>query len=82
MIEVMVPSMLWDNEEWIIRNIKNPSDSLSNLKYCDGQVKNIIFDVENMKNYKIAVEDLFDTYSWIDKVIFMKKDNVKVFSRR
>lgn len=55
MIEVMVPSMIWDKEEWIIRNIKNSSDSLNNLKYCDGKVKNVIFDVENMKNCKIEV---------------------------
>lgn len=81
MIEVMIPSMIWDDEEWIIRKIKEPSDAVINLKYCDGKVENVIFDLDEVKSYKSTINDLFKTYSWLSKVIMMKGEFIKVFKR-
>lgn len=83
MIEEMIPSMIWDDEEWVIRSIKEPSEAVNNLKYCDGKVGNVIFELEEFNMYGTAVGNLFNTYSWLDKVILMKtNEDIKVFKRR
>lgn len=78
----MIPSLVWDNEEWIIRKINNMKDGMMNLKYCDGKIKNIIFDLENLKDYKKYILKLFLEYYWIEKIIIMNNKNIiKVLKR-
>lgn len=63
----------------MIRRVDKISDAVNNLKYCDGKIGNVVFDVNDFNNYGTSINDLFDTYLWLNKVIIMNVENIKVF---
>lgn len=72
----MIPDFLWDGENWIVRYISSAIEILSELKYCDGSVRNIIFNVKDIKDLDNAINQTFNKYDWINKILIMQGDEI------
>lgn len=82
MIEIMIPILKKDGKYWTVRKIDYFRDSIKNLEFCDGSVKNILFDIkEGEVDYK-TIEKLFYKFEWIETLIVKKSnDLIGVYKR-
>ena len=71
MVERMIPTYLWDDEYWILYSLDDLNESIQRLEHCDGSVSNTIFSVKIYENYQVTLEELFGSYTWIDKILLL-----------
>lgn len=74
MIEVMIPSFMWNNEEWVIKKLQSIENAYETLRVCDGSVGNVLLDCNYQDNYSNVVAEIFNNINWIKKIM-IKKDN-------
>ena len=83
MKEVMIPDIYWGNEFWCIKELVNLGDLEKTLKYADGSIKNIIVDLKQEGNIERIIEDIFNKYKWLDKLLIKdKKGLVGVYKNK
>lgn len=69
MIEVMFPSIRWNDEDWCIKELKSIKDGVDVLRACDGGVSNVILDCKSINNVEKNIKVLFQEIDWIDKIL-------------
>ena len=69
MIEIMITDYIWNNEKWCIRKIEDFDTALEDIKYCDGGISNILFDVQKSDNINNILKMVFKKYTWLNKII-------------
>lgn len=83
MIEIMVADFRWLGEEWCIKSLQKIDNAIITLKFCDGSVNNILFECENSDGYEDVLAELFNSYSWLNKVLIKQGEElVGIYERK
>jgi hypothetical protein len=58
MIEVMIPFIKWNNEDWVIKKLDNIKNAVDVLKICDGNVRCVLLDCNKIDDYIESLDDI------------------------
>lgn len=82
MLEIMIPSFRYDGDDYVIKRIKDIKSLDLVIKFCDGSVNNIFVDVDVCEDYKSIVDEAFNKYKWLNKLIIKNKESlIGIFER-
>lgn len=76
MIEVMIPSFEWNGEDWCLKNVSSLESAFKILKYCDGNIPNVLLNCSNIKNTDQVINKMFSKYEWINKIMVKHNNNL------
>lgn len=82
MIEVMIPDFKWDENFWKIIKLESFAEAQNRLKYFDGEVPNLLVDVQECGDYVSTLKGIFDSFLWLKRIILKEgQDLIGVFER-
>lgn len=82
MLEIMIPSFKYEGNDYVIKKIKDIKSLDFAIKFCDGSVNNIFVDADICDDYETILDDVFEKYKWLNRIIIKSKDSlIGVFKR-
>lgn len=74
MKEVMIPTFKWNGEYWCVKKEKNIKNINNLIKYCDGNISNLLIDVDDSNNCYAEINKIFSRCKWLNKVVVKNKE--------
>lgn len=71
MKQLMIPSIIWNNEYWCIEKGNNIKKINEQIKYYTGTIPNLILDLEKIDNIEEDIDNTFKKYHWINKIMII-----------